>query len=40
VIVLQANAEREDEMSLAVDMGAEGIGLYRTEFPVPARRST
>ena len=31
-IILQANAEREDELSLAVEMGAEGIGLYRTEF--------
>lgn len=32
VIALQANAEREDELRLAVELGADGIGLYRTEF--------
>lgn len=32
VIRLQANAEREDELGLARDLGADGIGLYRTEF--------
>ena len=31
-IILQANAEREDELALAVELGAEGIGLFRTEF--------
>jgi phosphotransferase system enzyme I (PtsI) len=32
VIILQANAEREDEFKLANELGAQGIGLYRTEF--------
>ena len=32
LISLQANAEREDELNLAVELGADGIGLYRTEF--------
>lgn len=32
VVALQANAEREDELKLAVKLGADGIGLYRTEF--------
>jgi len=32
IIELQANAEREDELGLAVDIPADGIGLYRTEF--------
>ncbi len=32
VIALQANAEREDELKLAVELDADGIGLYRTEF--------
>jgi phosphotransferase system enzyme I (PtsI) len=32
LISLQANAEREDELKLAVELGADGIGLYRTEF--------
>lgn len=31
-VLLQANAEREDEIRLAVELDAEGIGLYRTEF--------
>jgi len=31
-IELLANAEREDELNLAVELGANGIGLYRTEF--------
>ena len=31
-ILLQANAEREDEILLATDMKADGVGLYRTEF--------
>ncbi len=32
VIILQANAEREDEFKLANELGAQGVGLYRTEF--------
>lgn len=32
VILLQANAEREDELALAAGLEADGIGLYRTEF--------
>ncbi|HMB60044.1 MAG TPA: phosphoenolpyruvate--protein phosphotransferase, partial [Xanthomonadales bacterium] len=32
LIELQANAEREDELNLAVELAADGIGLYRTEF--------
>ncbi len=32
VITLHANAEREYELGLAVELGADGIGLYRTEF--------
>jgi len=31
-IALQANAEREDELNLALNLQADGIGLYRTEF--------
>jgi phosphotransferase system enzyme I (PtsI) len=31
-ISLQANAERSEELAQAVELGAEGIGLYRTEF--------
>ena len=31
-IVLQANIERSDDVSAALDAGAEGIGLYRSEF--------
>ncbi len=31
-IVLQANAEREDEILLATELDADGVGLYRTEF--------
>jgi phosphotransferase system enzyme I (PtsI) len=31
-IVLQANIERSDDVAAAVDAGAEGIGLYRSEF--------
>jgi phosphotransferase system enzyme I (PtsI) len=31
-VKLQANAERGDELGLAVELGASGIGLYRTEF--------
>ncbi|HKX54623.1 MAG TPA: phosphoenolpyruvate--protein phosphotransferase, partial [Xanthomonadales bacterium] len=31
-ILLQANAEREDEIRLAADLAADGVGLYRTEF--------
>jgi phosphotransferase system enzyme I (PtsI) len=31
-IVLQANIERADDVAAAVDAGAEGIGLYRSEF--------
>jgi phosphotransferase system enzyme I (PtsI) len=31
-VKLQANAERGDELGLAVELGAGGIGLYRTEF--------
>lgn len=31
-IILQANAEREDELGLAVDLKVDGIGLFRTEF--------
>jgi len=32
LISLQANAEREDELKLAIELGADGVGLYRTEF--------
>jgi phosphotransferase system enzyme I (PtsI) len=31
-ISLQANAERENEFKAAVRAGADGVGLYRTEF--------
>jgi phosphotransferase system enzyme I (PtsI) len=31
-ILLQANAEREDEIQLASGLHADGVGLYRTEF--------
>jgi phosphotransferase system enzyme I (PtsI) len=31
-ILLQANAEREDEILLATELHADGVGLYRTEF--------
>ncbi|MEJ8569636.1 phosphoenolpyruvate--protein phosphotransferase [Elongatibacter sediminis] len=31
-VVLQANAEREDEIRMAVELDSAGIGLYRTEF--------
>jgi phosphotransferase system enzyme I (PtsI) len=31
-IVLQANIERSDDVAPAVSAGAEGIGLYRSEF--------
>jgi phosphoenolpyruvate-protein phosphotransferase (PTS system enzyme I) len=31
-IVLQANIERSDDVTTALDAGAEGIGLYRSEF--------
>jgi len=31
-ISLQANAERSEEIILACEQGAEGVGLYRTEF--------
>jgi len=31
-ISLQANAERAEELQQAIDLGATGIGLYRTEF--------
>jgi phosphotransferase system enzyme I (PtsI) len=31
-IVLQANIERSDDVAQAVSAGAEGIGLYRSEF--------
>ena len=31
-IVLQANIERSDDVAAAIDAGAEGIGLYRSEF--------
>jgi phosphotransferase system enzyme I (PtsI) len=31
-IVLQANIERSDDVAPAVNAGAEGIGLYRSEF--------
>lgn len=31
-ILLQANAEREDEIRLASELDADGVGLYRTEF--------
>lgn len=31
-IVLRANIELEDEAAIALEQGAEGIGLYRTEF--------
>jgi phosphoenolpyruvate-protein phosphotransferase (PTS system enzyme I) len=31
-IVLQANIERSDDVAMALDAGAEGIGLYRSEF--------
>ena len=30
--VLQANIERSDDVAAALDAGAEGIGLYRSEF--------
>ena len=29
---LMANAERSDDLALALESGAEGVGLYRTEF--------
>ncbi len=31
-IALHANAERQDEMIMAMEAGADGVGLYRTEF--------
>ena len=31
-VVLQANIERSDDVAAALDAGAEGIGLYRSEF--------
>src|SRR4029453_14071073 len=31
-IVLQANIERSDDVATAIGAGAEGIGLYRSEF--------
>ena len=31
-IVLAANIERSDDVAMAIDAGAEGIGLYRSEF--------
>jgi len=31
-IVLLANIERSDDVAAAIDAGAEGIGLYRSEF--------
>ena len=31
-IVLQANIERSDDVPAAIEAGAEGIGLYRSEF--------
>ena len=31
-IVLQANVERSDDVAPAISAGAEGIGLYRSEF--------
>jgi phosphotransferase system enzyme I (PtsI) len=31
-IVLQANIERSDDVAVAIAAGAEGIGLYRSEF--------
>jgi phosphotransferase system enzyme I (PtsI) len=31
-ILLQANAEREDEILMASELHADGVGLYRTEF--------
>jgi phosphotransferase system enzyme I (PtsI) len=31
-VVLEANIERSDDVAAAVDAGAEGIGLYRSEF--------
>lgn len=31
-VALLGNAEREDELSLARETGADGIGLFRTEF--------
>jgi phosphotransferase system enzyme I (PtsI) len=31
-VSLQANAERPDELNQAVEVGADGVGLYRTEF--------
>jgi len=31
-ILLQVNAEREDEIRLATELDADGVGLYRTEF--------
>jgi phosphotransferase system enzyme I (PtsI) len=31
-VILQANIERSDDVAAAIDAGAEGIGLYRSEF--------
>jgi phosphotransferase system enzyme I (PtsI) len=31
-VSLQANAERSEELQQSIDVGADGIGLYRTEF--------
>ena len=31
-VVLEANIERSDDVPTAIDAGAEGIGLYRSEF--------
>jgi len=32
LVLLQANAERDDEIRLATELQADGVGLYRTEF--------
>jgi phosphoenolpyruvate-protein phosphotransferase (PTS system enzyme I) len=31
-VILEANIERSDDVTTALDAGAEGIGLYRSEF--------
>ena len=31
-VILAANIERSDDVAMAIDAGAEGIGLYRSEF--------
>ncbi len=38
-VVLMANINLLSELSLAADLKAEGIGLYRTEFPFLVRQS-